>query len=156
MNVKGGEGLVFEDGEGFSEEISKVVGAGDILNHELSLPHTVANPVQAHVDGLRSARLDGVASEAHGHLVVAEEGGGWLGVSKAYQDGPLVGGDLGVAEQSGIFRFGDGGANDGDAGGEAVDGAIGGGGVARAKEMETASDAAGVGAGEVGRVRMDA
>ena len=79
-----------------------------------------------------------------------------MGVSEAGEDRPFVGGDLGVAEQPGIFCLGDGGTNDGDAGGEAVDGAIGGGGVARAKEMETASDAAGVGAGEVGRVRMDA
>ena len=79
-----------------------------------------------------------------------------MGVAEAFEDGPLVGGNLGVAEKPGIFGFGDGGTNDGDTGGETVDGAIWGGGVSGAKEMKTASDAAGVGPGEVGRVGMDA
>ena len=63
--------MVLKDGEGFGKEISQVVRAGDILNHELTLPHTVANPIEAHVDGLRPAGLDGVAGEAYGDLVVA-------------------------------------------------------------------------------------
>ena len=63
--------MVFEDGKGLCEEISEVVGTGNVLNAELPQPNTVAYPIQAHVDGLGSSGLDGVAGETYCDLIVA-------------------------------------------------------------------------------------
>ena len=48
------EGLVDVDGEWFCEEIGEVVGALAPFDDELALSDTVADPMEAHVNGLRT------------------------------------------------------------------------------------------------------
>ena len=48
------EGLVDVDGEWFCEEIGEVVGAFAPFDDELALSDTVADPMEAHVNGLRT------------------------------------------------------------------------------------------------------
>ncbi len=53
------------------EEIRDVLQAWHIANDELTLPHSIAQPVKPHVYGLRHLGGDSVRSEADSALIVA-------------------------------------------------------------------------------------
>ncbi len=63
------------------KEVRHVVEAADEKDTEVSLVDPVPDPVQAHVRGLGHALRDGVGRDTDGHLVVAKQRGGRLGVA---------------------------------------------------------------------------
>ena len=72
--------------QGLSKKIGHVVKAADEQDTEVSLAYSVPDPVQAHVRGLGHALRDGVGCDADGHLVIAKQRGGRLGVAHVGQD----------------------------------------------------------------------
>ena len=68
------------------EEIRYVVEAEDEKDTEVSLADPVPDPVQTHVRGLGHALRDGVGRDADGHLVVAKQRSGRLGVAHVGQN----------------------------------------------------------------------
>jgi hypothetical protein len=62
------------------------VEAADKKDTEVSLADPVPDPVQAHVRGLGHTLGDDVGCDADGHLVVAKQRGGRLGVAHVGQD----------------------------------------------------------------------
>ena len=72
--------------QSFGEEIRHVMKAAYEKDTEVSLADPVPDPVQAHVRGLGHALRDGVGRDADGHLVVAKQRGGRLGVAHVGQD----------------------------------------------------------------------
>ena len=64
------------------KKVRDVSKAADEVDTEVSLADAVPDPVQAHVRGLGHALRDGVGCDADGHLVVAKQRGGRLGVAK--------------------------------------------------------------------------
>ncbi len=64
------------------EKIRDVADAPDEDDTKVSLADPVPDPMQAHVGDLRHPLRHRVGSDADGHLVVAEQRGGGLGVAK--------------------------------------------------------------------------
>ena len=94
-------------------------------------------------------------------MVVTPDGGGGLGVAKGGESGTELAATLQGSEDGRVLRFSGGSDNDGNAGTEHEEGAVGavvgvgGGGVDegdRSKEVSASGNAAGVGAGEVGGI----
>jgi len=81
------EGLMDMDGERLGEEISEVASAFAPLDGEVTLTNTVADPVEAHVDGLCAMKFDRVVGDANCTGVVTEDDGGWLGIAEGDCDG---------------------------------------------------------------------
>jgi len=79
-----------------------------------------------------------------------------LGEAKVGEGSAFVNGQLAVGEDAGVFRFGNGGGYDGDEGGMDMDGGVDEEGVRGAKVMNPSGNAAGVGAGKVGSIGVDA
>ncbi len=77
------------------EEIRHVVEAADEKDTEVSLADPVPDPVQAHFRGLGHALRDGVGRDADGHLVVAKQRNGRLGVANVGQNFAFVFRDVG-------------------------------------------------------------
>ena len=71
--------------QGLGKKVGHVVEAADEDDTEVSLADPVSNPVQAHVRGLGHTLRDGVGRDADGHLVVAKQRGGRLGVAHVGQ-----------------------------------------------------------------------
>ncbi len=74
------------NGQRLREEVRHVVEAADEGDTEVSLADPVPDPVQAHVRGLGHTLGDSVGRDADGHLVVAKQRGGRLGVAHVGQD----------------------------------------------------------------------
>ena len=74
------------NGKRLREEVRHVVQAANEEDTEVSLADPVPDPVQAHVRGLGQSLGDGVGRDADGHLVVAKQRGGRLGVAHVGQD----------------------------------------------------------------------
>ena len=72
--------LVLPNRQWLGEKISYLFDAFHPRNLKLSLPHPVANPMKAHVDGLGVLRFDVVVGEAHSEGVVHEDGGAGEGL----------------------------------------------------------------------------
>jgi hypothetical protein len=68
------------------EEVGDVADALDEDDAKMSLADPVPDPMQAHVGGLGHPLRHRVGSDADGHLVVAEQRGGGLGVAHVGQD----------------------------------------------------------------------
>ena len=68
------------------EKIRDVADAPDEDDTKVSLADPVPDPMQAHVGGLRHPLRHRVGSDADGHLVVAEQRSGGLGVAHVGQD----------------------------------------------------------------------
>ncbi len=70
------------------EEVGDVADAPDADEDDakMSLADPVPDPMQAHVGGLGHPLRHRVGSDADGHLVVAEQRGGGLGVAHVGQD----------------------------------------------------------------------
>ncbi len=68
------------------EKLRDVVQAADENDTKVSLADPVPDPMQARVGGLRHPLRHRVGSDVDGHLVVAEEWGGGLGVAHVVQD----------------------------------------------------------------------
>ncbi len=68
------------------KEVRHVVKATDEEDTEVSLVDPVPDPVQAHVHGHGHTLGDGVGRDAVGHLVVAKQRGGSLGVAHVGQE----------------------------------------------------------------------
>ncbi len=62
------------------------VEAADEQDAKVSLADPVPDPMQAHVGGLQHPLGDRVGRDANGHLVVAKQWGGRLGVAHVGQD----------------------------------------------------------------------
>ena len=90
----------------------------------MALADTVANPVEAHVDGLGSSMFDRVVGEANSAVVVREDGCGALRVAKIRERLTQRDGFASIEEEGGIFGFRGGGDNGIDAGGKLVHGGI--------------------------------
>ena len=74
------------NGQRLREEVRHVVEAADEKDTEVSLATPVPDSVQAHGRGLGHPLRDGVGRDADGHLVVAKQRGGRLGVAHVGQD----------------------------------------------------------------------
>ncbi len=68
------------NGQRLCKEVRHAVKAADEEDTEVSLADPVPDPVQAHVRGLGHTLGDGVGRDADGHLIVAKQRGGRLGV----------------------------------------------------------------------------
>ncbi len=133
------------------EEVRHVVQAADEDEEdtEVSLADPVQDPVQAHVRGLGHSLGDGVGRDADGHLVVAKQRGGGLGVVHAGQYFSFLCRDAGSGVQASVLRLRDKGTGNRNAGGVAGDGVVDPVIVVGEPEIAQATgDAACVGAGE--------
>ena len=72
--------FVLPNRQGLGEKIGYLFDAFHPRNLKLPLPHPVANPMKAHVDGLGVLRFDVVVGEAHSEGVVHEDGGAGEGL----------------------------------------------------------------------------
>ncbi len=106
------------------EEVGDVADAPDEDAAKMSLADPVPDPMQAHVGGLRHSLRDRVGSNADGHLVVAEQRGGGLGVAHVGQKFSFLCCDAGSGVQASVLRFRDKGTDNRDTGGVAGDGVI--------------------------------
>ena len=106
------------------EEVGDVVQAADKHDTKVSLADPVPDPMQAHVGGLGHPLRHRVGSNADGHLVVAEQRGGRLGVAHVGQDFAFLCRDTGSGVQASVLRLRDKGTDNRDAGGVAGDGVI--------------------------------
>ena len=141
------------DGQSFREKIGYVSTTRNKEDAKLMLAYAVPYPVEAHVQRLRHLEIDAVVGQAYGDFVVTENWCGRLGVAHIGQDLALVCGDAGRGKDSGVFRFGHEGADDGDTGAVGRDGVVERGRVVVVAEAVVASgDASGIWAREEGRV----
>ncbi len=117
---------------------------------ELSLMNAVTGPVEAHIEGLGHFLGDGGVGDAHGALVNTTEGSRRLDMSNICQDLSFVGGYSGRREDSGVLRFCNKRANDGNFGRMGRDVVVYPRGVkVGAEEVIGARDAAGVRARQI-------
>ncbi len=135
------------------EEVGDIAKAADKHDTKVSLVDPVPDPMQAHVGGLEHPLRHRVGSNADGHLVVAEQRGGGLGVAYVDQDFSFLCRDAGSGVQASVLRLRDKGTDNRDAGGVAGDGVIDPVIVVGEPEITQATgDAACVGMGEEGGV----
>ncbi len=152
-NDEGSQDTMMGDRERLGEIVGDVMETTDENDTEVPLADPVPDPMQTHVSDLRHPLRDGVGSNADGHLIVAEQRGGGLGVVHVGQDFAFLCRDAGSGVQAGVLRLRDKGTNNRDAGGMAGDGVVdpviv----VGEAEVAQAAGDAACVGAGEEGGV----
>jgi hypothetical protein len=83
------------------EVVGKVVRAFSPMYVKLSLSDTVANPVEAHAEGLGSLVLDGIVSDAFRALVVGLDRRDELRMAELGERGADHAAVLGVEEQGG-------------------------------------------------------
>ena len=106
------EGLVDVDREWFCKEVSEVVGALAPFDDELALSDAVADPMETHVNGLRTVQLDRAVGDADSTCVVTEDGCGWLGIAEGASDVAQPNTDAGEHVEACVFAFGDRSNND--------------------------------------------
>ncbi len=111
--------LVEMDGQGFGEEVCEVVSAVAEDDVEVALGYSVLYPVESHVHGFGALQFDGLVTDANGRGVVAEDGGGRLGMAVGSENGAVNFCDLGIHEDGCVFCFGCGGYDHGDDGAHA-------------------------------------
>ncbi len=95
------------------EEVGDVADAPDEDDAKMSMADPVPDPMQAHVGGLRHPLRHRVGSNADGHLVVAEQRGGGLGVAHVCQYFLFLCRDAGSGVQASVLRFRDKGTDKG-------------------------------------------
>lgn len=105
---QGEQGLMNFNGERLGEEICQVVSTSSPLNDELSLAHTIANPMKAHINGLAAFGFDRVRGDAHSTFVVAQQECGVLRVTQVRQGVAKVGTTLRGEKQTSVLSFGGG------------------------------------------------
>ena len=82
----------------FCEIISTIEAAFLPVDVKLSLSDAIADPIEAHVDGLGSFLFDGVIGDAAGSAIVSLEWCGWLWVSQFFECDTHGAGFLAVVE----------------------------------------------------------
>ena len=91
------------DRQSFGKKICSVAKARHEDDSEVSLPHTVSQPMEAHVKRLRHLESDGVGCETDGDFVIAQEWCWRLGVTHVLQDLAFVGGNACGGEESSVL-----------------------------------------------------
>ena len=74
MEISGAHLLVMFGAMVFGEVVAEVVFAGLPMDSKLALADAIADPVEAHVDGLGAALFDGVIEDARGTGIVDLDG----------------------------------------------------------------------------------
>ena len=119
---------------------------------EVALIGSVADPIEAHVDGFRCLLLDGCIDDAVGGRVMGLERGWWLLVAHFGKSCAQYGGFFRIEEEGADFGFSGGGHDFAENLGEVEDGPIGGwvgAAGAVAEEMMAACTASSFGFNEV-------
>jgi hypothetical protein len=145
------------DRQSFGEKICDVAESRHEDDAEVSLPHMVPQPMEAHAKR-RKFEIDGVGCETNGDFIVAKYRCWGLGVPHVGQNLTFIRGDSGGCEETGVLGLCHKGADDRDTRGVGGNG-VGGNGVVEwgmvvgvTHEVVTAGYTAGSGSGEVGRV----
>ena len=128
------------DRKWFREEIGEIVCTLTPCDSELALANSVADPMEAHVDGLGAVELDTVIGHADSAGIVAENECRWLGVAESCSNCAEPGTGSSKHVEAGVLALGDGGYNDVKDAAVDVDGAID---VGRSVGVAKVSDAAG-------------
>ena len=123
-------------GERLGEEVSEVIGSGPPLYIEVLLLNTVPDPMETHVDGLRSPCFDCVCGQADGARVVAEHDGGRLRIPESQENGSYPFANAAVGEKRCIFALGGGGHDDVSDHAEGVDASVDVGGFVEIAQIE--------------------
>ena len=89
----------------FGKVVNIVVGTMVPVDAELALADTIADPVEAHVNGFGAALFDCVIDDSFSHLVVSFDGSGILWVAELDESGADGGSILGIVEECPYFGF---------------------------------------------------
>jgi hypothetical protein len=127
------------------------------VDGELALCNTIADPIEAHVNGFGASLFDSTVGDARRTGVVRLDGSGRLWMSHVSKGGAKPGSLLAVVEESAKFRFSCGRDDNFENGAGNMDSAVDGrgrmigirsgnmNGICRAEEEETSSATAGLG-----------
>jgi hypothetical protein len=88
------------------EIVGQIREAGLPVNDKLFLLDAVFNPVETHVNGFRTALLDGFVGNTRGTGVIGLDGCRWLSVAKFVESDPESGSVLGIVKEGTEFCFG--------------------------------------------------
>ena len=75
------------------------------MDNELLLADTVADPIEAHVNGFGATLLDCVVDDAGGASIVGLDWGRWLRMAHVVERGAEPCGILGVVKEGAHFGF---------------------------------------------------
>ena len=74
-------------GQWLSKEVCEVVFSFAPRDGKVALPYAIANPMEAHVDGLRALDFARVIGDSRGGCVIAHDEGGRLRVAESFPNG---------------------------------------------------------------------
>ena len=106
--------LVDMDREDFCEKICQVVGTIAPDDDEMTLLHSILDPMEPHVHCFGLLRLDSLVGEANSGRIVTVDGGGVLGVAEGGKDSTVYFTQTSVHKEGGVLGFSGGGADNGN------------------------------------------
>ena len=87
MKIRGSNGAMVFGWMVLGKIIGAVEGAFAPIDVVLALANTVADPVEAHVDGFGAFLFYRIGNDTSGGAVVGLDGGGWLGMAHFFKGG---------------------------------------------------------------------